>query len=477
MGKLEGKVAFITGAARGQGRSHAIRLAQEGADIIAVDLCSQVASVPYAMATPADLAETVKEVEAFDRRIVATQADVRDYGGLKAALDNGVAQLGKLDIVSANAGIRAAEAQRGPERQARGAARCRGPGAGAGRRSGQGPALTDLAALSSPEAARLADEGALLAVPVASTEQHGAHLPLSTDTDLAVALCARLAESRPGVVVAPPLAYGSSGEHEGFAGTISIGQEAVELVLVELCRSATLTFPRVLLVSTHGGNTEAVRRAERRLRGESRDVYAWLPRWRGDAHAGRTVAALAAAVAETERRWGGLDAALAVAGVIAGGVPAWEVPADQEQAVLDIDLGGVLNLARVAVPALLRRPEPRRGRFLAVASTAATRGLPMLAAFCAAKAGVAGFIRALAVELRGTGITANAVSPGSTATPILDESARLYGLPSAESFAPQQPLGRLLDPAEVAAVLAFLAGDGASGMTGAIVPVDGGLAL
>ena len=185
----------------------------------------------------------------------------------------------------------------------------------------------------------------------------------------------------------------------------------------------------------------------------------------------------AAAVAETERRWGGLDAALAVAGVIAGGVPAWEVPADQEQAVLDIDLGGVLNLARVAVPALLRRPEPRRGRFLAVASTAATRGLPMLAAFCAAKAGVAGFIRALAVELRGTGITANAVSPGSTATPILDESARLYGLPSAESFAPQQPLGRLLDPAEVAAVLAFLAGDGASGMTGAIVPVDGGLAL
>ena len=155
----------------------------------------------------------------------------------------------------------------------------------------------------------------------------------------------------------------------------------------------------------------------------------------------RDVATLAAAVAETERRWGGLDAAFAVAGVIAGGVPAWEVPADQEQAVLDIDLGGVLNLARVAVPALLRRPEPRNGRFLAVASAAATRGLPMLAAYCAAKAGVAGFIRALAVELRGTGITANAVSPGSTATPILDESARLYGLPSAGSFAPQQPLG------------------------------------
>ncbi len=191
----------------------------------------------------------------------------------------------------------------------------------------------------------------------------------------------------------------------------------------------------------------------------------------------RDPAALAAAVAEAEQRWGGLDAAIAVAGVIAGGVPAWEVPAGREQAVLEVNLGGVLNLARVAVPALLRRPAPRRGRFLAVASAAATRGLPMLAAYCAAKAGVAGFIRALAAELRGTGVTANAVSPGSTATPILDESARLYGLPGAASFAAQQPLERLLEPAEIAAVLAFLAGDAGSAMTGATVPVDGGLAL
>jgi SDR family mycofactocin-dependent oxidoreductase len=104
-GRLEGKVAFITGAARGQGRSHAIRLAQEGADIIAVDLVKQIESVPYAMSRPEDLTETVKEVEALDRRIIATEADVRDFAALKAAVDDGVAQLGRLDIVSANAGI------------------------------------------------------------------------------------------------------------------------------------------------------------------------------------------------------------------------------------------------------------------------------------------------------------------------------------------------------------------------------------
>jgi SDR family mycofactocin-dependent oxidoreductase len=191
----------------------------------------------------------------------------------------------------------------------------------------------------------------------------------------------------------------------------------------------------------------------------------------------RDPTALLAAVAAAETQWGGVDAAIACAGVIAGGVPLWEVPAEQERAVLDIDLGGVLNLARVAIPALLRRPEPRSGRFLAVASAAATRGLPMLAAYCAAKSGVAGLIRALGSELGGTGVTANAVSPGSTDTPILTESARLYDLPDAQTFAAQQPLHRLLDPSEVAAVLAFLASPASSAMTGAVVPVDGGLAL
>ncbi|WP_166870960.1 mycofactocin-coupled SDR family oxidoreductase [Salinibacterium sp. ZJ450] len=105
MGRVDGKVAFITGAARGQGRSHAIRLAQEGADIIAIDVCEDQPNIPYSGATEEDLAETVRQVEALDRRIIATKADVRDYGQLKKAVDDGVAQLGRLDIVEANAGI------------------------------------------------------------------------------------------------------------------------------------------------------------------------------------------------------------------------------------------------------------------------------------------------------------------------------------------------------------------------------------
>ena len=187
--------------------------------------------------------------------------------------------------------------------------------------------------------------------------------------------------------------------------------------------------------------------------------------------------AMSEAVRAVEERFGGLDAMIAVAGVIAGGVPLWEMPPEQQSAVLEANLFSVLLAARLAVPALLRRPEPRAGRFLAVTSVAATRGLPMLAAYCAAKAGVAGVIRALAVELRGTGVTANAVSPGSTATAILDESARLYGLESSEVFSTQQPLERLITPDEVAQALAWLARPGSGAVTGAVLPVDGGLGV
>jgi len=105
MGKLDGKVAFITGAARGQGRSHAVRLAQEGADIIAVDICKQMEVVGYPMSSLQDLEQTVKEVEAAGRRIVARQVDVREFEALQQAFDEGMAELGPVDIVLANAGI------------------------------------------------------------------------------------------------------------------------------------------------------------------------------------------------------------------------------------------------------------------------------------------------------------------------------------------------------------------------------------
>jgi (+)-trans-carveol dehydrogenase len=104
-GRVEGKVAFVTGAARGQGRSHAVRLAQEGADIIAIDICKQIDSVRIPLSTPEDLAETADLVKGHNRRIYSAEVDVRDYDALKAAVDAGVEQLGRLDIVVANAGI------------------------------------------------------------------------------------------------------------------------------------------------------------------------------------------------------------------------------------------------------------------------------------------------------------------------------------------------------------------------------------
>lgn len=102
---MEGKVAFITGAARGQGRSHAVRLAEEGADLIAIDLCDEVEFTSYPASTPEDLEETVRQVEALDRRIIAAQADVRDLPQLRKVVDAAVADLGRLDIVSAGAGV------------------------------------------------------------------------------------------------------------------------------------------------------------------------------------------------------------------------------------------------------------------------------------------------------------------------------------------------------------------------------------
>lgn len=149
-----------------------------------------------------------------------------------------------------------------------------------------------LADLASADARRWAERGATLVVPLGSTEQHGAHLPVSTDTDVAVALCNGLAAAREDVLIAPALPYGSSGEHAGFAGTLSIGQAATELVVLELGRSATDTFSHLLFVSAHGGNHAAVSRAVHRLQAESRHVSMFAPVWHSDAHAGHTETSL-----------------------------------------------------------------------------------------------------------------------------------------------------------------------------------------
>jgi creatinine amidohydrolase len=148
-----------------------------------------------------------------------------------------------------------------------------------------------------PEVARLAGAGAVLVVPVGACEQHGPHLPVTTDADIAVAVAEAAASDDRLLVVAPVVAFGSSGEHDGFAGTLSIGGEATEQLLVELGRSATGTFAHVILACAHGGNAVPLRRALDRLADEGRSVTGWWPRWGGDLHAGRTETSLMLAIA------------------------------------------------------------------------------------------------------------------------------------------------------------------------------------
>ena len=185
--------------------------------------------------------------------------------------------------------------------------------------------------------------------------------------------------------------------------------------------------------------------------------------------------ALIDAVALARSASGGLDAALAVAGVIAGGVEGWAIPDTAWAAMLEVNLGGVRLLAEAAVPALLAAPAPRHGRFIAVSSAGGTLGLPMLAAYSASKHAVVGFIRSLAAELGPHGITANAVAPGSTRTAMLDASAEVYGLTDVRDFAAHHQLGRLIAAGEVAALLAWLCSPASAAITGAVLPVDAGM--
>jgi SDR family mycofactocin-dependent oxidoreductase len=185
----------------------------------------------------------------------------------------------------------------------------------------------------------------------------------------------------------------------------------------------------------------------------------------------RDQTALSEACRQSAERSGGLDAAIAVAGAIAGGQPVWELPDAQWEGMLDVNLTGVFHLVKAAVPHLLAAPA---GRFVAISSAAGTEPLQQLGGYVAAKHGVVGLVRTLAADLAGTTVTANVVAPGSTDTAILTATAQIYGLKSAEEFAQHSYLRRLLAPAEVASAVAYLCSREASAITGAVVPVDGG---
>lgn len=189
----------------------------------------------------------------------------------------------------------------------------------------------------------------------------------------------------------------------------------------------------------------------------------------------RDQAALDAAVATAVTRFGGLDAALAVAGCVGGGTAAWETGDELWSAMLGVNLEGTWRLARAAVPALLAMPQPRRGRFVAVASAGGTVGLYLMAAYSAAKHGVIGLVRSLAAELGPHGVTANAVAPGSTEGAVLDASAAIYDLAGPSELIGHHLIPRLLVPEEPAALLAWLCGPASSGITGAVLPVDAGM--
>lgn len=187
-----------------------------------------------------------------------------------------------------------------------------------------------------------------------------------------------------------------------------------------------------------------------------------------DADAMRTAAALAIS------EYGRLDAAVAAAAIIIGGQPLWETPEDHVRSLLDVDVVGVWHTAAAVIPHMLASDAPEDCRFVAVASAAGAYGLFRLAAYNVAKHAVVGLVRGLAADLVGTGVTAVAVSPGSTDTSMLEATAQLYGLPSVDDFIQSSPLRRILHPRELAATIAFCCSAEGAVLNGSVIEASGG---
>lgn len=187
----------------------------------------------------------------------------------------------------------------------------------------------------------------------------------------------------------------------------------------------------------------------------------------------RDPAAVARAVHIALEKYGRLDAAVAAAGVISGGQAQWNTPVEHLRALLDVNVVGVWNLAAAAVPAMLGGDDPAQCRFVAIASTAAEHGLYGLSGYCASKHAVIGLIRGLAADLAGTGVTAVAVSPGSTRTAMLAATADIYRV-STEELVSHQGIRRVIEPAEIAAVVSLCCSPAGAVLHGSVVNADGG---
>ena len=242
----------------------------------------------------------------------------------------------------------------------------------------------------------------------------------------------------------------------GAATADALAAQGWNLVLVDVCRDdPALGYPLA--------SREELEATARRCGGEAivGDV-----RSSGD---------LEQAVESAVERFGGLDVAIGVAGVLIAAGRVWEMPEEQWHNVLQVNLTGIFNLARAAVPAMLARPAPRSGRFVAVSSAAALKATPRLAAYSASKSGVIGFVRGLAADLADTGVTANVVLPGSTDTMLLTRSAEIYGIDDPDRFADHHIDHRIVGVDEVAAVISWVCSPAAGALNGAVLPADAGM--